>query len=75
MYKTENYIKYSYWSHEYNSKGIALMKTLKEVYKEISLTWLVNLFLMFESIIIKFKDLTIQSYLYISYYKELDVKS
>ena len=39
--KTKKYIQYSYGSHEYNSKSISLiMKTLKEVYEEMSLTFI-----------------------------------
>ena len=44
-YRKKKYIQYSYGSHEYNSKSIYLiMKTLKEVYEEMSLTWLDHLF-------------------------------
>ena len=44
MNKTGKYIKYPYWSHEYNSKSIALMKTLKDIYEEMILTWFDDLF-------------------------------
>ena len=53
----KKYILYTYWFHEYNSKTIALMNTLKEVYEEISLTWLDNVFQLFKAVIVIFTDL------------------
>ena len=43
MHKTEQYIKYTYWSNDYNSKSIALVLTLKEVYEEMRWTLLDNI--------------------------------